>query len=58
MKINPRRPSSIQPQGLMESDRDFVENNLDAAVKLLEAELARQKQKPGFNPDDTTRKGL
>ena len=38
--IYPRRPyNDEKPDGYMESDKDFVLNNLDAAVELLEREL-------------------
>lgn len=43
--LNPRRPLDDEhPDGYAESDRDYVENNLDAAVWLLDncAELSRQ----------------
>lgn len=38
--ISPRRPwDDEDPTGCLESDMDFVLNNLDAAVALLEAAL-------------------
>jgi hypothetical protein len=40
MKIIPRRPlNDDEPNGYLESDRDFVLNNIDAAVELLEPKL-------------------
>jgi hypothetical protein len=39
-KITPRRPlDDDRPDGYLESDRDFVMNNIEAAVELLEREL-------------------
>lgn len=36
--INPRRPlDDNKPNGYMESDRDFVLNNIEACVEYLEA---------------------
>jgi hypothetical protein len=39
-KYKPRRPylddEPLQPDGLFESDRDYLANNLDLAVKLLD----------------------
>lgn len=36
-KYNPRRPyEDDKPEGYMESDRDYLENNLELAVKLLD----------------------
>lgn len=36
--LKPRRAlSDAEPAGLMESDRDFLENNIELAVALLEA---------------------
>jgi hypothetical protein len=43
--IYPRRPyDDEKPDGYMESDKDFVLNNLDAAVELLERELKIKEQ--------------
>lgn len=40
--IIPREPlDDDNPDGYMESDRDFVVKNIDVAVELLERELAR-----------------
>ena len=40
--IYPRRPYlDEKPDGYMESDQDFVLNNIDAAVELLERELTK-----------------
>ncbi len=39
-KINERRPLDDSfPDGYLESDRDFVLNNIEAAICLLEKEL-------------------
>lgn len=39
--LHKRRPfEESRPDGMMESDRDFLENNREAAVKLLEAAIA------------------
>lgn len=39
LKVNPRRPyDDDQPDGYMESDIDFFENNREVAVELLERE--------------------
>ena len=36
--MNPRRPlNDAEPDGYQESDRDYVLNNLDLAVRLLDA---------------------
>jgi hypothetical protein len=44
MKINPRRPFyDDQPNGMVESDQDFVNNNLEACVALLEAKINQVK---------------
>ena len=38
IKINPRRPLyDDKPEGYLESDRDFVENNLELCVQILSA---------------------
>lgn len=43
--IIPRAPlDDDNPDGYMESDRDFVMKNIDAAVELLERELEKQQQ--------------
>jgi hypothetical protein len=59
--INPRRLwDDENPVGYMESDKDFVLNNIDAAVQLLERELKIREQKPlelfvcGQSPSDRT----
>jgi hypothetical protein len=40
-ELKPRRPyENSRPNGMMESDRDFLDNNRDAAVALLEAAIA------------------
>lgn len=40
IQIVPRRPFyDDQPIGLVESDRDFVNNNLDVCVTFLEGEI-------------------
>lgn len=37
MNFNPRRPfEDNRPDGLLESDMDFVRNNFELAVQLLE----------------------
>lgn len=37
MNVNPRRPvDESAPDGYQESDRDYVLNNLDLAVRLLD----------------------
>lgn len=37
MKINPRRPlDDDEPDGYLESDRDWVDNNFDAVIEFLE----------------------
>jgi hypothetical protein len=45
--FKPRRPyDDDQPDGYMESDRDFVENNFDLCMRLLEKlEKAYAKKK-------------
>jgi len=44
IKINPRRPFyDDQPEGYLESDKDFLLNNFEAAIELLERELAAQQ---------------
>jgi hypothetical protein len=46
VKINPRRPwDDEDPTGYLESDIDFVHNNLEAAVKLLERELEKREKR-------------
>lgn len=43
LKIKPRRPlDNAIDTGYMESDRDFVLNNLDPCVKFLEGVLANK----------------
>jgi hypothetical protein len=43
-RIIPRRPyDDEKPNGYLESDRDFVLNNIDMAIKFLERELAVQQ---------------
>lgn len=38
LTVAPRRPfSPLYPHGYLESDRDYVDNNLEAAVALLDA---------------------
>jgi hypothetical protein len=45
--IYPRRLwDDEKPYGYMESDKDFVLNNLDAAVELLERELKIKDESP------------
>lgn len=45
-RINPRRPlDDIDPNGYRESNRDWIDNNLDAVLYLLERELNRQERK-------------
>ena len=42
IKVIPRRPlDDDNPEGYLESDQDFVLNNLEAAVELLERELKK-----------------
>lgn len=42
LDIKPRRPlNDHQPDGYEESDKDFVENNIEVAVMLLERHLAK-----------------
>jgi hypothetical protein len=41
MKAIPRR--KLMNGVYLESDRDYVMNNLDLAVKLLDAQVAKQK---------------
>lgn len=44
-KLNKRRPlDDDSPQGYAESDIDFVNNNLEAAVMLLEKALEHQNK--------------
>jgi hypothetical protein len=44
-RIIPRRPyDDEQPDGYLEGDRDFLLNNVDVAVELLERELAVQQE--------------
>lgn len=44
-KVIPRRPlDDDNPEGYLESDQDFVMNNLEAAVELLEKELEKETQ--------------
>jgi len=38
IEIKPRRPLDLDDDGYFESNRDYVLNNLDAAVKLLDRE--------------------
>jgi len=45
VKINPRRVHN-NIDGYLESDNDYLENNLEAAVRLLDQELARQSARP------------
>lgn len=43
MKVNPRRRyNEDDPTGYMESDKDFISNNLFLAVELLEAEVLKE----------------
>lgn len=43
-KINPRRPFlDDTPDGLVESDKDFVNNNFEACIEFLEAALDARK---------------
>lgn len=43
MLIHPRRPlDDDNPDGYLESDQDFVLNNLEVAVELLEKELNKE----------------
>lgn len=40
LRVIPRRPlNAAEPNGYLESDRDFILNNLDLAVQLLEREV-------------------
>jgi len=42
-EIHPRRPlDDDNPDGYLESDQDFVLNNLEVAVELLEKELNKE----------------
>lgn len=44
MDIIPRRPlDDDNPDGYLENDKDFVLNNLEVAVELLEKELMVKK---------------
>lgn len=45
-EIKPRRPFDDDcPEGYLESDRDFVDNNLEACVSFLEAAQKRGESK-------------
>ena len=44
-KIEPREPLDDEyPEGYMESDKDFIMHNIDAAVWLLENELKKREK--------------
>ena len=44
LKINLRRPFyDNKPKGYLESDQDYILNNIEACVILLDRELLRQK---------------
>jgi hypothetical protein len=46
-KYNPRRPlDDDKPDGYMESDKDYMENNRFIAVALLDAYAAKQQDEP------------
>jgi uncharacterized protein (DUF2384 family) len=55
MKIKSRRKYDKSYPGYMEGDKDYVLNNIDAAVKLLDIELARQAQVKSRVKDDDLR---
>ena len=46
MKVKPRRPYppifDDEPTGYLESDRDYLDNNNELAVKLLDEQLKRE----------------
>ncbi len=44
-KIEARRPFLWNEKGYLESDRDYVLNNLDAAIMLLDNEFAKQQKR-------------
>ena len=47
-KVNPRRPLDDRLEsGYRESDIDYVKNNLDLAIQLLDEEYARQMEALG-----------
>lgn len=41
IKVVPRRPFGIR--GYRESDNDYIRNNIDAAVQLLDREVQRAR---------------
>jgi hypothetical protein len=50
-KVVPRRPyDDDMPEGYLESDRDYVENNMDAAVILLDRVVTARQEDPNDIP--------
>ena len=46
MKYNPRRPFDPEkPEGYQESDKDYIENNIELVLEYLDSLAARERRR-------------